>query len=683
MQRIMLIVLITGLLLAGTAAAQDNDRPVIAPDNVTQLTVLQRLGRGSFSHLDWSPDGKYLVVAGSMGIWRYDAQNLAAEPLLFEAYGTPWNFTLSSDSQWVAVTYFATLDLPGLIKLWHLPDGQPGLTVEGNYALFSADSQLLAVRTENAIQLWDIAAGDMVRAIELPSPYVKFALSRDSTRLVVEGNQQIQVWDMTTGQALADLVLPEDIESTAVSAITITPDGSQVVSANSNGTVSWWDAVTGEPLRMVDGPLHIDDMAFNPTGTLLALAGSGGLWVWDASTGEQRYILEDYKSWEVTFSPDGALWASGLSLWDMETGDYLRSMDGGDDATRRWTWTVVTGPRFSPDGSRLAKLDSDGSIWVWDVATGEHLSTLPSIHSGITRGAFSPDSRQLVTSGYGEVWRWDTATGENTLVFRNPTGYYSRTAAFSPDGSLIAAGYASHIVWLLDATTGAELHRLQSEGTGDRLHAGMPVERLVFSPDGSQLAFGSFDAGIKVWDVATAEEQAVLGAWHISVTDLAYDPTGSRLARACFASDTSEIWDITTGAEVCEFGHYATSVVFSLDGTLIAVGNTDSLSFRGNIGGTLSLWDTATCTEVRTLPGHTDPITGLAINPISGLLASGSTDGVRLWDITTGAELYHLESGSSAEITLHASHLAFSPDGTWLAVEHTGGEVWLLGIPRN
>jgi WD40 repeat protein len=379
----------------------------------------------------------------------------------------------------------------------------------------------------------------------------------------------------------------------------------------------------------------------------------------------------------VLISPDSTMVVSTVVLWDVATGKSLRMLEGSDHGS---TWLGFYGPRLSPDGTQVAEIGSDGAVWVWDVHTGKRLVRLQGIYSQITRGAFSPDSRHLISSGLRNVWLWDVATGENVRVFRGEEDINGSinafSATFNPDGSLIAVGGVGYVVRVLDADTGQEIHKMQGEGTGDKNHSGI-VDSLVFSPDGKLLASGGYSGATKVWDVAAGQQRYLLGGMVDPVSDLAFSLDGKLLARASgFDSIKTMLWDVTTGRAVCTLEDLAGSVVFSPDGSMLVTADTDKV---------LRLWDVKTCQQVRVLKGHTEMASGLAFSPDGRLLASGSGDNtLRLWDITTGNLLYKVDPvDPAAKNSAAVSYLTFSPDGTLLAVEHDGGDIWLFGIPKT
>jgi WD40 repeat protein len=165
------------------------------------------------------------------------------------------------------------------------------------------------------------------------------------------------------------------------------------------------------------------------------------------------------------------------------------------------------------------------------------------------------------------------------------------------------------------------------------------ITRLAFSPDGTILAAGGSRGPLTLWETATGQVKAVV-AGHSSPTarpsftevrDLAFSPDGTRLATVGGDDRCVRLWDVATGRERAVL-HGHTHLVFS-----VAYAPAGDVIASGGIDGTIMLWDTATGRERGTLRGHSVQVSALTFSPDGRSLASvDAGSAIRLWEIEPG-----------------------------------------------
>ena len=141
----------------------------------------------------------------------------------------------------------------------------------------------------------------------------------------------------------------------------------------------------------------------------------------------------------VSFSPDGMTLASGswdegtVRLWDVATGRHLNTLPGHTD-------DVYECQLFTRrHDARLWELGRNCSV-MGCYATGRHLNTLPG-HTGVVYSvSFSPDGMTLASGSWDETVRlWDVATGRHLNTLPGHTDDVL-SVSFSPDGKTLASG---------------------------------------------------------------------------------------------------------------------------------------------------------------------------------------------------------------------------------------------------
>ena len=434
-------------------------------------------------------------------------------------------------------------------------------------------------------------------------------------------------------------------------------------------------------------------VAFSPDGLTLAISSPRGVWLYDVRSDAMVDLLPANTSADrVRFSPDGTtlvgIYGYSIQFWNVESGEEMARIRQG---------TVVSSVAFSPDGATLVTGGIDGSVRLWDVASGKVKSINEEICGREVSSrsvAISADSAYVAAvCGYydydREVRLWFLSIGTVKTTAKDPI------AKLHPDGSTFAAvgGGRSGFDFgfqLRDAVNNKVVLQTSKYVTDT------PNE-VAFSPGGERVAFVGCEktsrigydviCRVNVVDVASGNvlaEDVSLGENRYPVDLLALSPDGSTLAiahsrrtdlregRNLDPYSTLEVWDVSKGEMKVRLSQrfVMDSLAFSPDGLTLA----GSDPYRW----TVRLWDVASGEEKAGIPMNEDwykrpllPV--LSFSPDGATLAGISyaynsryaryseVGSAKLWDVASG------EEKASGAQHFNTSALAFSPDGATLA----------------
>ncbi|KYF75483.1 hypothetical protein BE17_33685 [Sorangium cellulosum] len=359
----------------------------------------------------------------------------------------------------------------------------------------------------------------------------------------------------------------------------------------------------------------------------------------------------------VAFSPDGVFLASGhvngsVRIWDLATGVVRVVLVGHKGVVHSLAW--------SADSGTLASGSSAATVRLWDVASGAVRFIRRRHRDSVTSIAFSPDGSMLASgSKDATIQLWDAVSGAvRYVIICHPGAVHD--IAWSPDGTTLASAHEDGSVRLWDAMSGAERGVLAGHHRR--------VQSVAWSPDGATLASGSYDSTIRLWDVATGSTRLVLEEHQSWVVTLAWRPDGSTLASGSYDS-TVRLWDASTGvAPLVLRGHggFVAGVAWSVDGATLASTSLD---------GTIRLWDGSTGAIRLTLKNLSDVVWCVALDRAGTMLAAGSqVSGIRLFDPVTGTIRRKIE------VPTRVWSLAFSPDGATIASRSEAAAVRLWDV---
>ncbi len=335
---------------------------------------------------------------------------------------------------------------------------------------------------------------------------------------------------------------------------------------------------------------------------------------------------------------------------------YLWGASDQAELTLRGHYHYVLSVAVSGDGGYIVSGSLDGTVRIWDAATGKELRKLRGGPERVYSVAVSHDG-QRIAAGLGDgairIWHLESGVEEATLQ-----GHTDATLAlaFDREDKRLVSGSYDGTMRLWDMTKKREM-----AAVSDR-----PVYSLSLNPDGTQVALSTTDGTAKVWDMATAKELIVLRGHSGRVASVAYSPDGKRIV-SCGIDMAVIVWDGSSGTDLLTLrGHkgYVYRAVFSPDGTLIASCGADR---------SIRIWDAASGAEIKTLLGHEREIASVAFSPDGSRVISASYDGtVKVWNLQkeTGIRILRGHKGSVRAVT-------WMPDGARLV---SGGQDQVLRV---
>jgi WD40 repeat protein len=408
---------------------------------------------GGVSSVACSPNGKRLASAGGDATIRiWDAVTGEELHRLMGHGFVVAGVTFSPDGK-----SLASAGVDRTVRVWDTETGSERCKLLGHtgavnaVAYSAAGPRLASASDDGTVRLWGPATDP--EAIVLTDPAAAFqgaVFSPDGRRLAVAAGFAVNIWDVAAGKVVRTLRHNLLVNFT-LTGVAWSKDGKRLASATMDPfrkqcEIMVWDADNGEVLRTFRGPeMFLISLVFSPEGGRLAASGPDGAAAWDLATGKEVLTA---KADRVAFTADGRClllvrMAKGVSLRDAETGKEIRHFPGHVMA-------------FHPEVGRLvtARLDQQ-RVHLWDLASGNEVFGWDPAPALGRLTAFSPDGKRLALAGLDRTIKiWEAEHGQELLTLNGPRDQIL-CLTFSPDGKRLAAGGTENKVGLLkiwDAT---------------------------------------------------------------------------------------------------------------------------------------------------------------------------------------------------------------------------------------
>jgi len=347
------------------------------------------------------------------------------------------------------------------------------------------------------------------------------------------------------------------------------------------------------------------------------------------------------------WSPDGTQILTGsqdgtVRLWDAASGEELWRISEGGPNWASW----------SPDGQSILLIgEKKSTITMWDYRSinkryslnVEGLKDKISIKTPFH--PWSPSGEKYVLySTQGKAFLFDTFTGHQIHKLSNHEGELS-TARWSPNGDLIAtSGFEDGKITIWDPKSGTMLYSLQ---------AGFEDNRTVFanwSPSGDQFAIRG-QGGARIFSTDSGEELFSLQIPRVYVQSVSWSSDASLLISTGKDDGIARMWDAVSGKEI-----------ESLDGLVQAYGvdwspSGDYATISG-ADGNVHIWNKTTGREIDTINVTRSYVVVAKFSPDGKqILAVGETNSIKIIDLSTALTTFRYISHGNL------SNPAWSPDG--------------------
>lgn len=237
-----------------------------------------------------------------------------------------------------------------------------------------------------------------------------------TTRLQIRRNADQRLVDVVVPSAPQPMLrIDAGMHNAPIRRISLDRNGQWLVTASEDKTAKVWDLATGRLARSLRPPVGDDNegklaaLAMSPNGAMVAVAGWTGMWGKTAS----------------------------VYVFDRSNGRLLRQLSGLPGMIEALAW--------SPDGNFLAiSFAGQGGVHVYGTDNWTAIGTDPNYGARVVGLDFNRSNNLLSASHDGFLRVYSLGPEGLKLLAKRmgPGGKQPTTARFSPDGALIAVGYA-------------------------------------------------------------------------------------------------------------------------------------------------------------------------------------------------------------------------------------------------
>jgi WD40 repeat protein len=557
-------------------------------------------------------------------------------------------------------------------------------------SLLSPDGRYLAVKGgpptgPQEVRLWDLSNGQELLACLAYGSWSDnwhdraMAFSADSRQLAYGApDGSIRIFDARLGQEAVRISIPmPDMPY----AFAFRPDGGQLAATQRSrtqpGGVFLINLPDGAIERTLAHPASLHGTDWSPDGRKLAVAcGDGRIYIWDVATGELLQVCKRHNgnAIHVAFNSTGELiassgWDKTTRLWDSRTGESLLVAN-------------LRGTQFSTDDRWLAFNFTGFATGRWEVATASECRVLvsPSGRQPVASLAFSPDGQVLASAGSGGAgYRlWSAEDGRELASIPCRADENCGTVLFEPDGKYLITSDSTVRRWRLETTPEGVYLDAPEQLLAGTAQSESGIWEASLDRSASSLLLTNRGENAVLWDYV-ARKPVLTFDEDPKIFQAAISPNGAWIVTSALTETDLEIWNVGSQRieKVLPIG--VARFTFSPDSRRLVIVTAGRVEVR----------EVGTWNEVPALAKNTSGFTAVAYSPDMRLLALTQQEDILLLDANTGEEIATLTPPRKIDLRSDSPEgtaaIAFSPDGTQLAVGSRGGLIflWDLGMIRE
>jgi WD40 repeat protein len=615
--------------------------------NTTELKRFQKIeqiGTGTITSIDWDTDTNTLYIAGSLGVWEYrssnqlrrisdrQVQSIKAQPngnylaVIFIGEYRPqleiWDVTLPNpqiiqefkdytigEIEWSSDGHYL---LDEGMRLWEpgkaallktFSDPEQRFTIADYMILSERDNTVIGATRSGALQIWDIATGERLYKILLPSTGIS---SITDAKLSPSGQSYVMsdsygnlwLWDTQTWESSLQILL----ENKSIRVIEWVSEN-EIIVGNSDGTIMEIKLPTQEQTLLVQDLGAISQLSINSqTKQIASVSLEGDLTITDVHPNQPIDKITSFSDTitDLAWSPDGRFLATIMSDYSNAglMNGYLQILDlTSDRIIFEEKANNITWADWQPHTSRIAIGDTQGSVRLVDPIHYQGLHKLGLFTNLLKIQMFTNSvyllrwnlaGTRLFTYSYdGETVVWDMASRIHIPLKEHEA---SRSLASNPRNNQIL-----RVTWDRIETLDSKTWQVQQtfwQQVSDQFFF-----TAVWSPDGTKIASIRRDGTIEIWTPQATQPilnipnriapvyniNAIYMLWE-GASPISWSPDGFYIL-VSYLSPNIEVYSANTGKYLATLeGHreQVTSLEWSPDGHTLASGGLD---------GTIILWD--------------------------------------------------------------------------------------------